>query len=295
MTGSIDEGYTTTDIDLFQDVELLREEITSEFDTWLTESLLLSLSEQETTTNDDSLSLLNSDIISVNSFKISSSVDSSSSYTLIKRPKSSNITNSEMISENISPAEPDDTISMTSHPSIVYGAEMFPFILSDAFNQGDMDYIRSIILAYMSDHCVFQVNKPAYSTSEFGNRAVVDFYIKALFRSPDAILLFRGVKKIPSPQRQGYYLKIKTHISGTLIDKSDKCDAKESVVELVSPKTSKADAEAIRLAEIIIRQQQKHLQVFFKGFTYLFINQLTHKIENYDMSLSLSSIRAAEL
>jgi hypothetical protein len=288
----VDEGYLSTDICLFQDDELLTEEITNEINIWLTDSVLSTLSDENTHTNDDSLSLLNSDIISVNSLILSSIDDSSSSYTPVDSPKSSNTSKSEICSDNTSRA--DDSLSIVLTPSVIYGAEMFPSILSAAFNQGDLDYVQSIILAYISEKCTFQVNKPAYSHSQYGNQAVLKFYSDALSHCPDSVVLYRGVKKIPAPHKQGYYLKIKTHMSGTLIDKSDKCGAEGSITEFLSPKTSKADAEAIRLAEILIHQQQKHLKVFFKGLTYLFINESTHKIENYDMSLSLSSIRAAE-
>lgn len=295
------EDYIGIDIDLFQRHELFVEDIILDIDTWLTESLLTTLSDGESYSDEDRSSLLNSDIISVNSLAISSAddSDSSSQAQTEKITLSSSSTphrsqsSADIVSDDVSTLE--ECSSIISNPTVVYGAEMFPILMSEAFNQGDHDYVRSIISAYISDKCIFNLIKPVYSYHDYGSVAVMGFFDQTLEKCPDAIILYRGMKKIPAPERKGYYLKIKTHMSGIMADKTDLCGAKETLAELASPKRSKSDIEAIRLAEMLIRQQQKHIQIFCKGFTYLFIDEVTNKIEHYDISLSLTSIRGAAI
>lgn len=293
------EMYSSTDITLFQDHELFIEEALLDIDTWLTGSLLSTLPKEDSHINEDRTSLLTSDIISVNSLAISSVEDNESvSYDL---HENITLSTSDTRQGQSSPQDNDSedfsttngSLSIISNPPIVYGAEIFPSIMSKAFNEGDQDFVRLIIAAYISDECQFQFNRPVKSVTNVGNYAIADFFAQTALKCPDAIIIFKGRKKIPAPEKKGYYLRVRTHMSGTVADKSSLCGAKETIAEYVSPKKSKADVNAIRLAEVLIRQQQKHMQIFYRGFTYLFINDITSKIENYVINLSLTSIRGA--
>jgi hypothetical protein len=57
-------------------------------------------------------------------------------------------------------------------------------------------------------------------------------------------------------------------------------------------KYSKSDIDAIRVSELMIRSQKKLIRSFMKGTIFLYVNEEKAKIEMFDVTMTLSSIKA---